>query len=227
MARGRHTRFRGNVQAAGLRLGAGGDAARRGWPGARRRPPHPRHLAWPAPRSRASRRRLPLPGLRQEVVRRPPRGGLGGWRRHQPWQHGASVPSASSRGARGGGVCCPLPSHFEGNVILARPAESASDRGRALLTRRRDLGLTKRRWPRPWTSLAMPRATRRHCPLPGLRPADRPTCAQPPPRKRLPHRLSADPRAPSSTSTWMPRRIPRSPCNRFWHCPASSLCACG
>jgi hypothetical protein len=82
LADGSH--FRGNVQAAGLRLGAGGDAACRGWPRARRRPPHPRHLARPAPRPRASRRGLPLPGLRQEAVRCPPRGAVGRWRRHQP-----------------------------------------------------------------------------------------------------------------------------------------------
>jgi hypothetical protein len=68
LARGRHPRFRGNVPAAGLRLGPGRDAARRGRPGARCRPAHPRHLARPAARARASRRRMPLSGLRPEVV---------------------------------------------------------------------------------------------------------------------------------------------------------------
>jgi hypothetical protein len=85
LAGGRFPRFRGNVPAPGLRLRPGGDAARRGRPRARRWPPHARHLTRPPPRPRSSRRRLPLPGLRQEALRRPSRRALGRRWRDQPF----------------------------------------------------------------------------------------------------------------------------------------------
>ena len=99
---GRHPRLRGDGPAPGLRRGHGHHAPRPRRRDPRRRPPHPHHLAGPAPGAGGPRPAVPFPGLRQPPRRCSPHRALGPRRPDRARQPRAAVPPAPPGGARRG-----------------------------------------------------------------------------------------------------------------------------
>ena len=101
-ARGRHTRFRGNVPAPGVRCQPRGHAARPGRPRRRSRGADPDDSAGDQTSAASSRPRLSLSRMRNSLWSRAPHPSLGPGRAHHALESRSTVSPASPRCARRG-----------------------------------------------------------------------------------------------------------------------------